>query len=251
MDILSQKFTTLLDELNNNPSIKVEGNNFSDSIRKRPDKIYEWEFQSALKQNIKIPQEDKKFLEVATAQLDWTNAVGDFNEFIYGGFQMLGYSEVLYTPSFFWDRYDNKESKENLSKLGAFHKSGHGDDGTFGCFFREGNYPFPIYFYDNGVSFKLDLSLDQYYEEMLRHKAVMLWQYFYISPQEIIEKLSTRDCKIWIAPFREVKGTRVDGVIEFISKVIRLFPNLFPELDMEFYENKKQELIKAYNDSKK
>lgn len=257
MDNLLQKFLLFSDGLSENKRIKINKNNTNSKIQNlRSDKFYEGEFLEALKYaNVELTQNDKRFIDVATIGLEWTNAVEGiiFDDYIYGGFQMRGFVENLYGNSLFWDPYNFKLSNPYdisfLQKFKAFHKSSHGDDGTFGCFYNEpGIYPRPIYFYDSGVVFPMNLTLEQYYEAMLEHKAVMLWQYYYLDSKVIVEKLKDANRKNWLGALRvdDENAKGVDVVLANMDKIIRQFPILFPDKDITFYKKKREDLQAEY-----
>lgn len=179
------------------------------------------------------------------------------------------------SPSNFWKRYNDSPRfwKNNrqpeaeaiceafLPKLNYINGSGHSSDGTFGCILREdGIYPCPVYFYDSGIWFKMDLSLEEYYEKMLNSKAVYYWQYFYVATEEIVQKLGNfkpifieADTKYLEGPtagledkFRDGTFTySAEGVLHQMKNIIKLFPKLFPDMDLTHFKEKCDALKKA------
>ncbi|MFZ4475447.1 MAG: hypothetical protein ACOYPR_09665 [Saprospiraceae bacterium] len=259
MKQIALDFLALVKSLHDNPTITVEEDYVLDSIKIKT----EWSITMGIEAarefgNILLDESEIKFIEVSTISFLWTNRVKGkgFPALIYGGIQMKGFAENLYGESIFWDAvvHDTPPAeglKSEFKKLGAFHKSSWGDDGTFGCFYREGKYPFPIYFFDNGNYYLMNMDLSEYYAAMIYNKAVVGWQYFYIQPEQIIQQLHKRKCAKWgLGLLQEVEGTRVDGVIELMNRLILLFPDLFPDFEIRFYIEKRDELVAAYNSFK-
>lgn len=228
--------------------------------------------------NIEIPQEEfKEYFKLGSLVLDWdTSLKKDEDGYLWGGFKMQGFASALGSPSHFWDTYnsgnrtwknnpypkDEAVYKEFLPKLNYFHKSGHGDDGTFGCFLREeGVYPCSIYFYDSGIWFPMQMSLEEYYDAMIASNAVYYWQYFYIDTDLIVEKLgnykpiyeeygaqyATGPCPFLDKYKKGELVTSAEGVLYQMEKIIRIFPEIFPGYNISFFEEKCNALKLALN----
>jgi hypothetical protein len=226
---------------------------------------------------VEIPEEDYQYNSISALTLDWSSKTNEPDEeYLWGGFKILGLFESLGYPSHFWDNYnnDNRFWKNNpqpeaeavwqefLPKLNYFHKSGHGDDGTYGCILREeGVYPCPIYFFDSGIWFKMDMSLEEYYNTMIACKSVYYWQYFYIDTQEIVKKLGNYkpvyieyDSKYLQGPhpfsdkFKDGTFTySAEGVLYQMKNIIKRFPKLFPDVDLTYFKERCNALEKALN----
>lgn len=186
-----EKLEKLVTEICNNDKIHVEENNI-DKIKNRT--FFCQRILSNAKEFMKVdfPEEDYQYDSISGLILDWSSTTNEPDEeYIWGGYDILGLFESLGYPSDFWDIYNNDGRfwknnpqpeaeaiwKEFLPKLNYFHKSGHGNDGTYGCLLREeGVYPCPIYFFDSGIWFKMDMSLEKYYDTMIACKAVYYWQ---------------------------------------------------------------------------
>jgi len=185
--------------------------------------------------NMQIDIDDLHYSYLTGLILDWEYSKGQ--EWIYGGYKFNLFN-CLASPSHFWKIYNappnSKEQENFLNDLVYFQKSGHGDDGTFGCFYREGKYPCDIYFYDAGVYWKMNISLDDYFEKMLKYKAVAAWQYFFIDAKDIIKKLDGLTCENWpVATVDRIDSLpKAKGVLHQMDKIIRLFPILFPDVDL-------------------
>lgn len=227
--------------------------------------------------NIDVPKEDWKYLDLGSIMLDWDSITNEHDEeYLWGGFKIHSYSSALSTPSHFWDNYNNDSRfwknnsqpeaeaiwKEFLPKLNYFQKSGHGDDGTYGCILREeGVYPCPIYFFDSGIWFKMNMSLEEYYDTMIACKAVYYWQYFYIDTQEIVKKLGNYkpvyieyDAKYLQGPhpfsdkFKDGTFTySAEGVLHQMKNIIKRFPKLFPDVDLAYFKERCVALEKVLN----
>jgi len=226
---------------------------------------------------IKVSKGDWKYEEIGSLTLDWDATTNVPNEeYLWGGFKFHTFSSALESPSHFWDIYNNdirfwKNNpqpeaeavwKEFLPKLNYFHKSGHGDDGTYGCILREeGVYPCLVYFFDSGIWFKMDMSLEEYYNTMIYCKAVYYWQYFYIDTQEIVQKLGNYKPVFIEYGAKYVEGPHpfsdkfkdgtftysAEGVLHQMKNVIKRFPKLFTDVDLAYFKERCDALEKALN----
>jgi|GEM_PF-1246816 len=274
--IIIEKLNNFIKELDNT-SLEVNENNSEEVIKNAG--FLSQRILTRAKDSIKveIPEEDYQYNSISALTLDWSSTTNEPNEeYLWGGFKILGLFESLGYPSHFWDNY-NSDSRfwENnpqpeaeaiwqdfLPKLNYFQKSGHGDDGTYGCILREeGIYPCPIYFFDSGIWFKMDMNLEEYYDTMIACKAVYYWQYFYIDTQEIVKKLGNYK-PVYIEygakylqgphPFSDKfkEGTftySAEGVLHQMRNIIKRFPKLFPDVDLTYFKEKCESLEKALN----
>ena len=173
--------------------------------------------------NILIPKNDYRILDFSDVVLDWDKPQTKENlNYVYGGFKLTGVMDALLAESNFWKIYKN-DSRVELKKLCAFQMSGHGYDGTFGCFYKEcDSWPLKIFFYDNGDCYETDLSFEEYIKGMFASYAIQNWQYFYINVPKNHQKLS-----------------------EIIDKMIFSYENLkkiFPEGDFNFHKLRLEDL---------
>ncbi|WP_300491209.1 hypothetical protein [Flavobacterium sp.] len=274
--IIIEKLNNFIKELDNN-SLQVNENNSEEVIKNAG--FLSQRILTRAKDWIKveIPEEDYQYNSISALTLDWSSTTNESDEeYLWGGFKILGLFESLGYPSHFWDNYNNDSRfwKNNpqpeaeviwqnfLPKLNYFHKSGHGDDGTYGCILREeGVYPCPIYFFDSGIWFKMDMNLEEYYDTMIACKAVYYWQYFYIDTQEIVKKLGNYK-PVYVEygskylqgphPFSDKfkEGTftySAEGVLHQMRNIIKRFPKLFPDVDLTYFKEKYESLEKALN----
>lgn len=272
-----QKLENLINGISNNEKINVDKNNIEEV--KKSATFFSQRLLSRAEEriNLKIPEEDFQYDSVGSLILDWDSSTNESDEeYLWGGFQLLSLIESLGVHSHFWDIYNNDSRfwknnpqpeaeaiwKEFLPKLNYFQKSGHGNDGTYGCILREeGIYPCPIYFFDSGIWFKMDMNLEEYYDTMIVCKAVYYWQYFYINTEEIVKKLGDfkpvyieYDAKYLQGPhpfsdkFKDGTFTySAEGVLHQMKNIIRRFPKLFPEVDLVYFKEKCDALEKALN----
>jgi hypothetical protein len=182
------------------------------------------------KWNINMNDEDLKYFNLSGVSICWSYT-NELNQFIYGGFHFNGFGEALIQDSDFWDlsnsineyQPDDKEL-EFLKKLNWFEKQSWGDDGRYGCFFRQaGDFPPQIYFYDNSTYFPMNLTLDEYFQAMTASCAVRGWQYFYIDIPDNIPSL--------------VRVNK-DIVLKDVELAVELLPKLFPDRDFSYHIGK-------------
>ena len=273
---LLEKFEQFINELKNNPHISVNEENVADNRELLEFRDNEERFEEVYNElKVNVPKEDWKYNDLGSLSLDWDAVTDQPNEeYLWGGFQLHTFSGALESPSDFWEIYNdsprfwrNNPQPEAesvwetfLPKLNYINGSGHGSDGTFGCILREeAIYPCPVYFYDSGIWFKMDLEMKEYYEKMLECKAVYYWQYFYVTTEEIVQKLGNfkplfieADTKYLEGPhpfddkFRDGTFTySVEGVLCQMKNIIKRFPKLFPDMDLTYFKEKCDALEKA------
>ncbi len=274
MEVL-EKLEDLITELCNNDAVIIGKNNLEE-VKKGVDFFSERMLTRAQERmQMIIPKEDYKFHTIRSLTLDWSSTTNEPNEaYLWGGFQLLSLIESLGTHSHFWDIYNNDSRfwknnpqpeaeeiwREFLPKLNYFHKSGHGNDGTYGCILREeGVYPCPVYFFDSGIWFEMNMSLEEYYDTMIACKAVYYWQYFYIDTYEIVKKLGgykpvyiEYGAKYLQGPhpfddqFRDGTFTySAEGVLHQMKNIVKRFPKLFPNVDLTYFKERCEALEKA------
>lgn len=268
-----EKIKKLISDLKSNEFVEIQKENIQKKIvslesgRKASEEYFLPQFIEIYNKN--ITDNDFKYEDLSGVILGWIIKNATEDEFMYGGFKLNGYMEPLIYPSNFWKNYNVSERfwrlnpdsenetiyKDFLPKLNYFQTSGHGDDGTFGCFYKDPEiYPPKIYFYHKGVWFKMDMTLEEYIDTMLHCKAVALWQYFYIDTSAIVKKLgnfkpmfSEEETNFFDGPssflfdsyFEEGKiTTAAESIILHMERIINVFPKIFPDFDLTYFKEK-------------
>lgn len=277
-----QKFKPFLRRLDLNQEIKVLENTIEEQAEFGKINNSERGLRRARRYiNIEIPHNDFfKFKSLGSITLDWETLFANrLEKYLWGGYQIHGFASAMGTHSHFWKMYNDDSRfwknnhqpeeeaiyKEFLPQLSYFQKSGHGDDGTFGCFYREkGVYPCKIYFYDKGVWFPMEVSLEEYYDKMIASNAVYYWQYFYIDPEIIVKKLGNfnpmfieSEAQYFLGPtgtfpdkFRDgTFKTSLDAVLYQMENIIQRFPKIFEGYDVSFFKERYDLLKDTYEDS--
>lgn len=253
-----EKFENFINTLYKRPCLTIEVNNLDHIIVSSKETNKE-EYIQWIKEDIglDLPLASMDYMPCSGLIIDWTNEkiLSKTKQYLYGSFRLNDLYTPIVAPSTFWEPYNmnftSNEEKIDLERLNYFQKSGHGDDGTFGCFYRHPmKYPFPVYFYDNGHYFPMSLDLNEYYNAMLLNNAVVLWQYLYVDTKLIIEKLSSKNCSNWISLYNNLEGNpnRVSGLIHHFNELIRQLPILFPDFDISLILQKLEELNSGIKD---
>lgn len=263
-----EKLEQLIIEISDNKIIRVDKNNLA-KVKENAGFLSQRLLQKAQERmKLEIPKEDYQYDSIGSLTLDWSASANQSDEeYIWGGFRLLSIIESLGVHSHFWDIHNNDPRfwennpqpeaeaiwKDFLPKLNYFQRSGHGEDGTFGCILREeGIYPCPVYFFDSGIWFKMDMSLEEYYDTMIASKAVYYWQYFYIDTQEIVKKLGNYKPVFIEAGAKYVEGPHpfsdkfkdgtftysAEGVLHQMKNIIKRFPKLFPDADLTYFKER-------------
>ena len=273
-----EKFEDFITDLKNNSFVKVREDNVEDNRELLEYRDAEGNFEEVYEEmKIKVPEKDWEYEDLGALSLDWDAVTDQSDEaYIWGGFQLHNFSSALSSPSDFWEPYNEGRRfwennpqpeaeamwKDFLPKLNYINGSGHGSDGTFGCILREeGVYPCPMYFYDSGIWFELNMTLEEYYNTMLQCKAVYYWQYFYIDTEEIVKKLGNFKPVFIEHGGQYLEGphafddklrdgtisTSVEGVLLQMKNIIKRFPKLFPDVDLSYFKERCDALEKALN----
>lgn len=285
---LFEKFENFMREIANNPNIKIEKNNI-DEIKNRKPFISERALLRAREaMGMEISEEVFQYGTIASLGLKWTASGGwDFNDeielrYLKGGYEIDGLLYALGGRSTFW-KYYNDDSRfwktdhqleakavyeTFLPKLNVFQSSVRGESeasaGTYGCILCEkGVYPCPVYFYDSGMWFEMNMSVEQYYDAMLKCKGVHCWQYFYVDTDKIMKELGNfnpRYLEYGAYYFNGPKGgastdeyrdgtvtSTAHGVLIQMQNIIYRFPKLFPDVDLTYFKERCNALEKALN----
>ena len=270
-----EKFEQFINELKNNPLVKVREENTTKNRRLLPFRDYKENFDEVYEElKVQVPEADYQYEDLGALSLDWDATTNEPDEeYFWGGFQLQTFSSALSSRSNFWNRYNSQRFWKNnpqpeaeavwetfLPKLNYINGSGHGSDGTFGCILREeGIYPCSVYFFDSGIWFEMDMNLETYYNTMIDCKAVYYWQYFYIETEEIVKKLGSfkpvfieYDEKYLEGPhpfadkFRDGTFTySAEGILHQMKNIIKRFPTLFPDFDLTYFKEKCDALEKT------
>lgn len=287
---LLEKFETFMREIADNPNIKIEKNNI-DEIKGEKPFISERAVRRAQEtMGIEIPQEVYDHQAISSLRLKWT-ASGQYDwdndvelRYLKGGFAIDGLLSALGGESSFWKNYNGdsrfwktdyqQEAKAVyetfLPQLNDFQSSARGEseasDGTYGCILREkGVYPCPVYFFDSGMWFEMNMTVEQYYDAMMHCKAVYYWQYFYIDTDKIVKELANfnpRYLEYGAYYFNGPQGgatldeyrdgivtSSAHGVLIQMQTIIKRFPKLFPDVDLTYFKERCEALEKALQQS--
>ncbi|WP_028973744.1 hypothetical protein [Spirochaeta cellobiosiphila] len=180
-------------------------------------------------------------------------------EILHGGFAFNGLTDMLTMRTDFWSD-SVKEFGQNLTndelifldKLSWFESPTPHSTARYtpmyGCYRLEDNkFPEAIYFYDSGTVYNLDMTLETYIANMIESAAVNCWQYFYISPEELIKKNKGVNGSLWMLSSLEdfpEDSDRLGNILHHMDHCIQYLPDSFPWKDFS-YHNKQLELIKS------
>ena len=251
MSVLLDKFEEFRKDVINSDHNNVLEDNYE--IIKSVGDFYNYEEKFSIlkgKTGIDIPKADWESLATSGLTLDWDRPAESYEEaYMYGGYVIQDLTMCLGYDDPFWKIDHPSPSDEErlfLEKINYIQRCAHGNDGTYGCLYREqGVYPCPVYFYDKGLYCKMNLDYDQYYESMLASSAVSYWQYFYIDIDEIYSR--TRDINadnINSVYHDEIPEgiTKFEAIINHLESNLKLLPDSFPDKDFSYHQKHLEEL---------
>lgn len=124
---------------------------------------------------------------------------------------------------------------------------------SYGCVAPgQGTLPSSYHYYDSGKLYALPFQTPlAYFEAMLGSGAVECWQYFHIEPDVIIAKNEGLPYITWNLQFRSqlwepahalrydpsVPYDRLDLIVEYLERCVRLLPLSFPTLDFSHHRD--------------
>ena len=137
----------------------------------------------------------------------------------------------------------------------------------YGCVVEnDHSFPHDFYFYDDGLIYALPFNgYQEYIEAMLVNAAVECWQYFYISPQELVKKnkglnYMTTDLRMTTELVQNISVyeynpnysfDRLDLIFEYLQRVVRFLPEGFPTLNFDHQNEYLKELEKEIKRAKR
>lgn len=133
---------------------------------------------------------------------------------------------------------------------------------SYGCVAPgQGTMPSSYHYYDSGKVYALPFQTPlAYFEAMLGSGAVECWQYFYVDPDVIIAKNQGLPYITWKLQIRSqllepahmlhydpsIPFDRLDLVVEYLERCVRLLPLSFPTLDFSHHRDHFAKLEATY-----
>ena len=207
------------------------------------------------------------------------NSNGDWINPIRGGFCLPSFYGVLTAENVpFWNKTSdyNKYSPRTEKELELLKKLKWFDSPSpltesgeltpfFSCFeYESGKFPDKLIFFDSHITYSLPFSnYSNYFKAMMDSVSVEYWQFFYINPQEIIEKninksyfsifLESNKIKdhslIHFNP--EIKADRLDIIHEYLERCVTTLPLIFPEMDFTYHKDYFEKFNALYLEARK
>lgn len=225
--------------------------------------------------------DEKKWIKYLRINLTWTREAQETGQFLLkGGCYFNGITDVISSkPTTFFEysldkflKYE-EESKTDINlihKLRFIESPTSLQDATytpyFGCVtLKEKEFPTDFYFYDSGLVYKLPfITYEGYIDALIQSAAVNCWQYFYVNPQEVIQKNKGIKYITWGLHTRtrldedlaglnfvpDAKYDRLDLINEHLKQCVELLPDTFPFLNFEHHINYYNEFKKLYEASR-
>lgn len=235
MKDLEEAYRICLSELHENSQVLINMNQISSDFTVISDRFFKRKYEN-LKEDfgIIISENYKQYLQFSEISIEWESKLEKVDYVLTGGFEMNNLLDALDYYSDFWkgafSLAPNETVPYNLKhfeQLGWFSRQAW-DDGRYGCFIKQpGNFPPPIAFYSRGWYVKLDMTFEEYLENMFKMYGAKGWQFFFIEP--------TNDM------------TYKEDILEDMRVITEQFPLLFPENDWTFLSEKYEKYKKEFN----
>ncbi len=222
--MLIEKYKACLQEITNNSNIEVDENE-TKTYEPSPDFILDFLTENLEEEGYIINDQNKIYMHFSDKSLSWESTMENVDYVLTGGFLFNGFADALTFYSDFWkgafSLAPDVEVPENLKhfeQLGWFSRQAW-DDGRYGCFIKQpGNFPPPIAFYSCGWYVKLDMTFEEYLENMFNMYGAKGWQFFFIEPSNDM--------------------TDKEDILNDMRVISEQFPLLFPQKDWTFLTEK-------------
>ncbi len=208
----------------------------------------------------------KQMFYLTSTQLRWRRPERRPAEgYLAGGFAVNGMLDLLLGPSQFWENSTEvfkTVGQEGLVDYDLLKQFGWFESVTpvvfqeytpqFGCtMLDKETFLKNFFFYDSGLVFPLPFnSPEQYFAALTASASVECWQYFYVDPELIVSKSKGVKYITWAAhtttnldvALRSIQFKansqydRLDLVMEYMERCVRLLPGAFPFLDFHHHK---------------
>lgn len=221
---MKEKYNLVLQKLKKNPNVTLV-EEFIFEYRELQPITLELEIEDLEDQGWKLDKNQYDYLNLCSLSLGWESILTGVDIVLSGGFKINSISNALTMSSIFWKGAFSIPEGDSVPKnlkeftsLGWISRQAW-DDGRRGCFFKQpGNFPPPMAFYSRGWFVKLEMTFEEYLENMFKMYGAKGWQFFFIEP--------TSDM------------TYKEDILEDMRVVAEQFPLLFPENDWTFLSEK-------------
>lgn len=197
----------------------------------------------------------KEELELEGFQIKWRKpAFKDLMGQVYGGFSLSIYNGLCGWQSDWLQENPLNHPQELVENLYSFNDSEielYTPQNGRGCFYKEqGKWPLDIYFFDNGVRIKMNLSLENYIQALIDSCAVGYWQYFHVDIDELIKQnkeMTLRKGTFFNNPIgdRDLDSPRLKYLLYELEILVTNLPILFPDKDFSYHQNHLEQIKKA------
>jgi hypothetical protein len=224
--MLIEKYKALINEIQTNVNIRIE-EEFTQIELANPSSRFLERRREVIQEEAGIIMDDSDLVlfQLTGISLLWEGTLKNVDLVLTGGFEFNGFTDALTFYSDFWKGafslapdVEVPENLQHFEQLGWFSRQAW-DDGRYGCFIKQpGNFPPPIAFYSRGWYVKLDMTFEEYLENMFNMYGAKGWQFFFIEPSTDM--------------------TDKEDILTDMRVISEQFPFLFPEKDWTFLTEK-------------
>jgi len=161
----------------------------------------------------------------------WTNE-GEKVDFS-GEFNLISMKKVLAKADKYplWHSEMTEEEMDFYESLQIIDIHGSSGDGQYAAFkIVEGQFPFEIWFIDRADAYQMDLDYSGYLDALITTRGLHGWQYFFLTDYS----------KILSGDYYAV------SVKKYMQHVLDGLAQLFPSVDITYYQNKFKEVFGGY-----
>ena len=221
--MIKEKIDCFVNEISENPNVVLDTNNTHYEIL--DDFILDMEIERGAEYDFIINKDNLELLSLSDLHFGWESTLKKVDTVLTGGFYFNSIVDALIMPSTFWkgafsipETTPPPPELEHFEKLGWFEHQPW-EDGRRGCFIQTpGKIPPPIAFYSRGWYKILEMTFEEYFDNMLKMYGAKGWQFFFIELSNDIPYLN--------------------DVLEDMRIASEQLPLLFPDKDWEFLTKK-------------
>ncbi|NML57709.1 hypothetical protein [Chryseobacterium cheonjiense] len=253
MENLFKKLVTLFNELSSNDLIELHKESLFPQEFNLTDRfLQKYQKKISDEAGIEFNDDDIRILGLTSLAIKWNNKfIPKVKENINGGTSFLIYNSLCGIQDEWLKENPLNHAQKLVENLYSFNDSEmrkHMSQRGRGCFYREyAKWPLDIYFFDEGIRIKMNISLEDYIQALIDSCAVSYWQYFYVDIDELIkqnQEMLLRSGILINNPIedKDLDSPRLKYLIDELEIITKNLPILFPEKDFSYHQDRLEQI---------